>query len=102
MRFKEFLTESVDWMIQVIRNGEPFYVHFDKSGGIVRPVLLRQTPANHLHCSKWRVKERAEKALRTLQTFAPDAQLIDTYGGPPIGGKDAAWHRPTRRPEHKN
>ena len=94
MQFKEYLIESADWVIEVIRDDVPYFAHVENDGRIS---LVRATPASYGYISKWRSKERALKVLAKV----PEGQLVQTFGGYVFSSKHEI-KIPNRRGEYKN
>jgi hypothetical protein len=94
MQFKDYLIESADWVIEVIKDDVPYFAHLEKDGRIS---MVRATPASFGYVSKWRAKERALKVLAKV----PDGHLVQTYGGYVYSSKSEI-KIPNRRGEYKN
>lgn len=91
MNFKQYLLENADWMIEFVKDGTPYFVNIERDG---RVSLVPQSPSAFSHCSKWKVKERAEKVLAKMPA---GATLVPTYGGYVYGGKAAVSPLPVKR-----
>jgi len=90
MNFKDFLIESADWMIEVDHKGSPHFANFERDGRIS---LCIASPSSFHHCSKWKVKARAEKALKKV----PGGKLIQTFGGYVSSNKTSVAPLPEKR-----
>lgn len=94
MQFTQYLIESSDWVIEVIRDDVPYFAHIEKDGRIS---MVRATPASFGYVSKWRSLDRAKKILAKV----PDGNLVQTFGGYVYSDKSSI-KIPNRRGEYKN
>jgi hypothetical protein len=51
MSFKQFLIETADWVIEVEKDGVPYFANVEKDGRIS---FIKASPTSFSHCSKWR------------------------------------------------
>jgi len=90
MNFKQFLIETAEWVIEIEKDGVPYFANVESDGRIS---FMRASPTSFSHCSKWRNKDRALRVLSKI----PGATLVPTYGGYTYSSKSSVAPLPEIR-----